>query len=114
MNKKQIVSMWLGIIVFVLMGLFPPWIIDVPWNAKPGPFAGGRIDFEYGFIISHSLQLPTSSNIENNFEKKSETHTDIVLDIRHRIDFPTLIIQWLIVGAITIGLVLTFRDRKQQ
>ncbi len=26
MNWKQLVLMWVGIIVLVLMGLFPPWI----------------------------------------------------------------------------------------
>ncbi len=109
MNKKQLTAMWTGIIVFVVMGLFPPWIVNIPWDSRLEPMAGWRVDFEYGFIISHSWQAQTASNMERNSEARAESN----LNKRHDIDFPTLIIQWLIVGAITTGLVLTFRDRKQ-
>ncbi len=27
MNRKQIIILWVGIAIFVLMGLFPPWVV---------------------------------------------------------------------------------------
>ncbi len=27
MNKKQLISLWIGIIAIVLMGLYPPWMM---------------------------------------------------------------------------------------
>ncbi len=112
MNKKQLLSMWTGIIVFVVMGLFPPWIMTIPWDATLKPFAGARYDFEYGFIISHSFEFTSASNGQKNEEEKSIVDSSLI-DIRHRIDFPTLIIQWLLLLAITTGVILTFRDKKQ-
>ena len=63
MNKKQIVSMWLGIIAFIL----------------PAAVQYYRFTYEKFYLF----------------------------------DFSPLIIQWLIVGAITTGFVLTFKDRKK-
>lgn len=28
MNRKQTIVMWIGIIAFVLMGLYPSWVVD--------------------------------------------------------------------------------------
>jgi len=29
MNKKQKIALWLGIIIIVAMGTFPPWVISI-------------------------------------------------------------------------------------
>lgn len=43
MNKRQIIVLWIGIIIIVLMGLFPPWM-----NVDP---SGGYYIKGYNFIL---------------------------------------------------------------
>ncbi len=45
MNRKQMIVLWIGITVFVLMGLFPPFIASLPSGY------GGRQRY-YQFILS--------------------------------------------------------------
>ncbi len=45
MNRKQMMVLWIGITVFVLMGLFPPFIAPLPSGY------GGRQRY-YQFILS--------------------------------------------------------------
>lgn len=43
MNKTQLIVLWIGIGLIVLMGLFPPWVMSVQ----------GAIDQQgYGFILN--------------------------------------------------------------
>ena len=108
MNRKQLIAMWLGIIAFVVMGLFPPWIIILPPDSKELA-TGSRCEFEYGFLISHTLEFDKA----DQGSYTNSTDAAIRLNIMHQIDFPTLIIQWLIVGTITTGFILSFRNKKQ-
>ena len=87
MNKKQKICLWVGIAVFVLMGLYPPWIIIHPtkgYHALP----------KYRFLL-----LPPYSNNKAGLSL-------------HQIDVTKLVIQWFMVAAITAGLVVTFADKK--
>jgi len=52
MNKRQTVVLWVGIIAFLLMGLFPPWY----W--KHGT---GRYNYKYGLIFTQS---PTYARVD--------------------------------------------------
>lgn len=87
MNKKQLISLWVGIVIIVLMGLFPPWFF-MTVSSRSG--MGYRRATNYKFITPR----PRSGNIEAE------------------IDFSLLCIQWVIVAAITTGLVVTFKDKK--
>jgi hypothetical protein len=72
MNRKQIKCLWIGIVVFIIMGLFPPF----RWTS--GGFLG------YRFLL---------------------------YPLGH-IDISRLFVQWVIVAAITGGLLLTLQERK--
>ncbi len=92
MNKKQLVCLWIGIIVIVLMGLFPPTKYDsAPWGRS-------RISWWEGF----------SDTVER-------TH-NFLFDIRHQhqILLGQLCIRWVIVAAITGGLICTFKDKEKE
>ena len=87
MNKKQLIVMWIGIIAIVLMGLVPPWFF------KPYKINTRAVDHSesfYKFITPRPL--------------KGKLLADI--------DFSLLCVQWVIVAAITGGLVVTFADLR--
>ena len=91
MNKKQIVVLWIGIAVIVVMCLFPPW------HYKSGDkLIQGQIDWGYKFILTPA-QAPNP-----DYEQLKG-----IIDVRR------LFIQILIVGLITTGLIVTFIDRKK-
>ncbi len=48
MNKKQTKMLWIGIIVFVLMGLFPPYEVTRMVN-QAGKTIEGPIKYEFFF-----------------------------------------------------------------
>lgn len=76
-RQKRMGVLWLGIFMFVLMGLFPPVEGYKHWR-------GSYRTFEFFF----------------NADSKE-------------IAFGKLLVMWFIVAAITIGLVVTFRDKKE-
>lgn len=86
-NKKQKICLWIGIAVIVLMAIFPPVdkrIISVYSRTNRGLVPDYKT-IKYAFF----------------FTAKSQ-------EIEYRILFG----QWCIIGAATIGLIYTFRDRK--
>lgn len=36
MNKKQLITLWVGISIIVLMGIYPPYFISMPMNPRAG------------------------------------------------------------------------------
>jgi len=86
MNKKQLKILWIGITIIVLMGLFPPWHTQIPQIGTQKPFG-------YAFIFAPpevgSRMYPT-------------------------LNIPQLMVQWIIVLAITGGLIVTFKDKRQK
>jgi len=89
MNKKQLISLWVGIIIIVLMGLFPPWFFT---GFDRGGALGPRESSSYKFLIPP----PKRRGVEGF------------------IDLGLLSVQWIIVAAVTTGLVVTFKDIKQK
>lgn len=88
MNKKQKIVLWLGIIAFVFVSLFPPVIIE-----GLGPIRGIR-EYERGFGC---LLDP----LVNPFLKET-------------IDFPLLAVEWIVIAVVTGGFLITFKDTKKQ
>ena len=86
MNKKQINCLWIGIAVIVLMGLFPP-------VSKRGRILVDGYGKTYG--------NPTTS-----------VKYEFILNTSAQVVMSNLIAQWVIVSAITGGLVVTFADKK--
>lgn len=89
MNRKQIICLWVGIAIIVLMGIFPPWITK-------GTMSGGSVQAlpKYSFLL-----LPPYS----------DNKTGLSL---HQIDINKLVIQWFMVALITGGLIVTFKNEK--
>ena len=94
MNKKQTVCLCLGIIVFVLMGLFPPCMLISPID--------DYVKYRYSFVL-------------NQVKLKAGYYGDDrdVLLWESRINVPRLFAQWVTVIVITGGLVYTFRDKPK-
>lgn len=86
MNKRQIIALWLGLIAFVLMGLYPPWI------SAEGLY---RADHRYAFI----LNPPVYEQIRG-------------LKLIPLIDIPRLAVQWILVAVVTGGLIVTVKDTR--
>ena len=92
MNKKQTVCLCLGIIVFVLMGLFPPCTLLSP--------IGDYVKYGYKFIW-------------NQFKGRyyGDARDDLLWE--SRIDASRLFVQWAAVAVITAGLIYTFKGRPK-
>lgn len=84
MNRNQKKCILVGILIIVLMGLFPP--IGIQANMYP-------FDSERSMVIDY-----------NFFTRTIENFRPIL--IGH------LIVQWVIVSVITIGLIVTLKDKK--
>ena len=96
MNEKHKFCLWVGIVVIVLMGIFPPtrrgYCPSVTYyegfkrrGEHPRPIGYTPAHYGYTFLFSAKA-------------------SDIALN--------KLIIQWGIVGAVTFGLIYIFRDKK--
>jgi hypothetical protein len=93
MNRKQIICLWIGIGVIVLMGLFPPWFFAVDaYGAKMKKNKG------YIFILTpppHEFEL-----------------TNRPVSVMSSIDFSRLCLQGAMVAVVTSGLIVTFKGEK--
>jgi hypothetical protein len=83
-NKEQKFRLWAGIVVVVLMGIFPPTPIGFGYVAFYGPV---YYEFHSGYTFLFSARASG-------------------------IAFNKLIIQWGIVGAVTFGLIYILREKK--
>ncbi len=91
MDKEQKFRLWVGIVVVVLMGIFPPTPIGCGYVAfygglgrTPGPV---YYEFHYGYTFLFSAKASG-------------------------IAFNKLIIQWGTVGAVTFGLIYILGEKK--
>jgi len=86
MSKTQLKVLWVGIGIFVLMGLFPPRKSVMYITPIGAGFEEWKKPARYGFILTMSTQ-----NIALN----------------------NLFIQWAIVAVVTGGLIYTLKDKKK-
>jgi hypothetical protein len=86
MNKKQLITLWCGIIAIVLMVLFPPWHI------KSLTGLGSQMGYGYAFLF-----FPP--------EPKGQ-------GVYAMINISKLFIQCFIVGLITTGYIITLKYKK--
>jgi hypothetical protein len=88
MNKKQKIVLWIGIAIFGLMGLFPPWVYSVGDSGRIRGYGGRR------FIVRDFWsEQPRSSVI-------------------YSIDIQSLATEWLIVIGVTGGLFIIFKGKN--
>jgi predicted nucleic acid-binding Zn finger protein len=89
MNVKQKTCLWVGIAVFVLMGLFPPCTCYFfSWNG-----VSVEEGTAYRFLVSSE---------------------NVVTRRYYHIDMRLLGVQWVLVGAVTTGLVVTLRTQPSK
>ena len=84
MNPKQRVVLLFGIVIFAIMGLFPPWTVV---------FKDDGLGRAHAFLFSP----PTENSFGGRYIKSTS------------IDFVLLLFQWFVVGATTAGLWWVFR-----
>ena len=93
MNKTQLAVLWIGIGIFVLMGLFPPWMVATPQGGNY--FATG-----FGSILGPPYFEPTEGTA-------SKSHW------KCRMDVGQLSAQWAMVTVMTAGLIYALRNKKK-
>ena len=102
MNRTQLNVLWIGIGVFVLMGLFPPWTLQLTstsiltLSVDQKQWLASQKSSAYKFLLIPP-QLMGAAKIGVPFQ----------------IDVPKLGVQWAVVVAITGGLLVTFKDKKK-
>jgi len=96
MNAKQRIVVLLAMLVITVLGLFPPWLerADIPYKIHFDKALG------YRFISSP----PGSTLIGQPGLSYLKDATTI------RVDFSRLLIEWIIVVAITAALLLVLRS----
>src|SRR5262245_20208755 len=83
MTDRAMRSLWVGIAIVVLMGLFPPWV-ESRTSSSSLPHTGYTAFYSRGY--SFLFAPPTENSAAF-------------------IDLSRLMVQWVIVAAITLGLV---------
>ena len=86
--------MWVGIAIVVLMGIFPPW---VGFDETTPHYLG------YKFLLSP----PDNMWLLRHRDSINIDHVGIV-------DFSRLLIQWVMVSVVAVGLIITFKDKRQK
>jgi hypothetical protein len=105
MDQQQKIVVWVGLIVIVAMGIYPPWIesLDTTFlsdGLKVGPRSGG-----YHWIF-RPPEVPQWA-----WSRKSEQLKTEVL-WNHSLDVPRLLVQWAMVCFVVGGLVWTLKADK--
>jgi len=103
MNRKQKCAIWLGLALFIGMGIFPPWIehFDTTWDSshqmRIGPRSGG-----YHWIFSPPT-IPTWAR------DKDMQAIGLGWEMlwTPRLDCERLLVQWAMVLAATAAAVAT-------
>lgn len=100
MNKRQKITLWIGVIIFVLMGLFPPFSLSKPELNRKANITE-QPDFSvpaYGFLFS-----PPERYLRADFR---------YVEVNTRLNFIVLFIQWAIVSILTFAVIKTLPNPK--
>jgi len=106
MNRKQKTFLWIGIIAFVLMGLFPPWTLQftstsiLTLSLDEKQWLAGQKSSTYKYLLTPPQLAYRTSALYRK------------IGVPFQIDVPKLGVQWAMVAVITGGLVLSLKDRK--
>jgi hypothetical protein len=111
-DRRQKRTLWAGIVVFAGMGLYPPWVQEYhsPYlsdGSGPGRIQIGPTSGNYYWIFGHP---PIPGWILKAWDESGD-RGDILLGSA-RLDMPRLIVQWIVVGVFTGGLLWTLRKTE--
>ena len=131
MNRKQKTCLLISIAAVVVMGLFPPWVLErrVGGNkyvTEPGPYSwigNPPVIAAETKTVRHPAFHPVRDPDDSNYvwllrkmgetTKERYTTTTILSEGRPRfIDLYRLGVQYFIVAVVTAGLIIILRDRK--
>jgi hypothetical protein len=107
MNAKQIRILWIGIIIVVIMGLFPPVVGSYALRERGfRVYAGPRYDF---LLTSSGAGLKITGDMKPVDAEYVSRNRRNWIDV---IDFQKLLIQWSIVAAIAAGAIVSIKDTE--
>jgi hypothetical protein len=100
MTRPALHTLWIGVFLVVLMGLFPPWV-----KVRTHVVAGSNIQTQASLILYHDVEYgflwsPPDRDNQNN-------------QVAAFVDLSRLLVQWVIVGALTLAIVLTFNGEAR-
>ena len=103
MNQKQLRVLWAGVVIIVLMALFPPWKYVIPIEGRSGIEKAGP----YRSVFSPP-EVPVTSD-SGSGEELFDGHYRSAFIVQ--IDWDRLALPVGAVGLLTFALTLTFRVR---
>jgi len=101
------VILWIGIVIIVLMCLFPPFITDSKISSNYDD-RDGRHKRGYTYLFSN--EIPTCNRKDYRYYDDWRRSAFVPAHI----DFVRLIIQCGIIGLITGGLLYSLKDKKAE
>ena len=105
MNKKQKTCLLVSMATMVVMGLFPPWVIE---SREANRLSNTRFEYRYTTEPGPYSWIgdPPQARKANPYSKEPAQ------GYARFIDLYRLGIQYFIVAVVTAGLIIIFRDEK--
>ena len=98
-----------GIIVIVIMGLFPPIAGSYASSGRNNPKGYSHLGPSYGFLLTSSTVKPTGDLIQTNADFIKHSLGRNWFNV---IDIQKLLIQWFIAAAVTAGAIVSIKDTE--
>ena len=102
MNRTQLKVLWIGIGIFVLMGLFPPWTLQLTSTSTltlsidQKQWLAGQQSSTYKFLLTPPKLMRAAKIV-----------------VPFQIDVCKLGVQWAMIAVVTGGLLVTLQDKKK-
>jgi len=109
MNRKQKACLLVSIAVIVVMGLYPPWVIQ----SKEITHLGNRLEVKY---TTEPGPYSWINNPPVRTETKPNPYVHVIAHpkaIARFIDLYRLGLQYFVVAVVTAGLITFLKDRKR-
>ena len=115
MNLPQKLFFLLGVTVFVVMGIFPPWTPKIETEDMWSKLTEGdylKLNAQVTSVISKQRSFYNYHFILCR-PRVAKTKAGYEMPLLIKIDIVKLSVQWLIIAAITSGLVLLFATKPK-
>ena len=103
LNKNQKIVCWVALGIIVVMGLFPPWVCGTHNTPTDKPIGSGLFTESAGGY--HFIFVPPSQSYSYS--------TDTTYIEVYRLDYGRLFLQWLLMVAVSGGLIFLFREPQK-